>query len=147
MTPHAALDQGIARLALSLPAGAPASLLKYLTLLSKWNRTYNLTAIRDPLAMVAHHLLHSLAVVPHLPFGARARIADPGCGGGLPRLRTASGRRDWHVALAQSGRKTGAFLRQATSELALASVEVHEGGVEAWRPRPLFDLVISRAFG
>jgi 16S rRNA (guanine527-N7)-methyltransferase len=146
MTPHAALDQGIARLALSLPAGAPASLLKYLTLLSKWNRTYNLTAIRDPLAMVAHHLLDSLAVVPHLPFGARARIADAGSGAGLPGIPIAIARPDWHVALAESSQKKAAFLRQATIELALANVEVHEGRVEAWRPRPLFDLVISRAF-
>jgi 16S rRNA (guanine527-N7)-methyltransferase len=146
MTPGAALDYGIARLALSLPAGAPASLLKYLSLLSKWNRTYNLTAIRDPLAMVAHHLLDSLAVIPHLPLGVRARVADAGSGAGLPGIPIAIARPDWHVALAESSQKKAAFLRQATIELALANVEVHEGRVEAWRPRPLFDLAISRAF-
>jgi len=146
MTPGAALDQGLAQLALSLPASAPASLLKYLGLLSKWNRTYNLTAIRDPLAMVAHHLLDSLAVLPHLPLSERARLADAGSGAGLPGIPIAIARPGWHVALAESSQKKAAFLRQATIELALANVEVHEGRVEAWQPTPLFDLVISRAF-
>ena len=146
MTALAALDQGVARLALTLPARAPEALLRYLSLLSKWNRTYNLTAIRDPLAMVAHHLLDSLAVIPHLPLAARARLADAGSGAGLPGIPIAIARPDWHVALADSSEKKAAFLRQAAIELALANVEVHEGRVEAWRPQPLFDLVISRAF-
>jgi 16S rRNA (guanine527-N7)-methyltransferase len=146
MTPRAALDKGVAQLALSLPASAPATLLEYLALLSKWNRTYNLTAIRDPLAMVAQHLLDSLAVVPHLPLGAHARVADAGSGAGLPGIPLAIARPGWHVALAESSQKKAAFLRQATIELALANVEVHEGRVEGWQPRPLFDLVISRAF-
>ena len=146
MTPAAALDQGVARLALALPPNAPETLLRYLSLLSKWNRTYNLTAIRDPLAMVAHHLLDSLAVIPHLPLAARARLADAGSGAGLPGIPIAIARPEWHVALAESSEKKAAFLRQAAIELALANVEVHEGRVEAWRPQPLFDLVISRAF-
>lgn len=146
MTPGAALEEGLEQLALSLPASAPATLLRYLTLLSKWNRTYNLTAIRDPLAMVAHHLLDSLTVLPYLPLGDHARIADAGSGAGLPGIPIAIARPSWHVALAESSQKKAAFLRQATIELALANVEVHEGRVEAWQPRPLFDLVISRAF-
>ncbi len=146
MTPGAALEEGLEQLALPLPASAPATLLRYLTLLSKWNRTYNLTAIRDPLAMVAHHLLDSLAVLPYLPLGDHARIADAGSGAGLPGIPIAIARPSWHVALAESSQKKAAFLRQATIELALANVEVHEGRVEAWQPRPLFDLVISRAF-
>lgn len=146
MTPGAALEEGLEQLALPLPASAPATLLRYLTLLSKWNRTYNLTAIREPLAMVAHHLLDSLAVLPYLPLGDHARIADAGSGAGLPGIPIAIARPSWHVALAESSQKKAAFLRQATIELALANVEVHEGRVEAWQPRPLFDLVISRAF-
>ena len=67
MTPRVALDRGLGELALALPAGGREQLLEYLTLLAKWNRTYNLTAIRAPLAMVSHHLLDSLAVLPHLP--------------------------------------------------------------------------------
>jgi 16S rRNA (guanine527-N7)-methyltransferase len=147
MTPGAALDRGLGEMALALPADARERLLEYLALLVKWNRTYNLTAIRDPLAMVGHHLLDSLSVLPHLPLAAaRARIADAGSGAGLPGIPLAIARPRWHVALAESSQKKSAFLRQAAIELALDNVEVHEGRVEAWRPQPLFDLVISRAF-
>ena len=147
MTPRAALDRGLAEMALVLPAGADELLLEYAALLEKWNRTYNLTAIRDPLAMVVHHLLDSLAVLPHLPLAPEhARIADAGSGAGLPGIPLAIARPRWHVALAESNQKKCAFLRQAAIELGLRNVEVHEGRVEAWRPQPLFDLVISRAF-
>jgi 16S rRNA (guanine527-N7)-methyltransferase len=147
MTPEAALDRGLAELGLELPAGARERLLDYVALLVKWNRTYNLTAIRDPLAMVAHHLLDSLAVLPHLPLaGAGARLADAGSGAGLPGIPLALARPQWRVALAESSQKKAAFLRQAAIELALDNVEVHEGRVEAWRPATLFDVVISRAF-
>jgi 16S rRNA (guanine527-N7)-methyltransferase len=147
MTPGAALDRGLGEMALELPAGAPQRLLDYLALLVKWNRTHNLTAIRDPLAMVTHHLLDSLSVLPHLPLAAAgARIADVGSGAGLPGIPLAIARPRWRVALAESSQKKAAFLRQAAIELALDNVEVHEGRVEAWRPQPPFDLVISRAF-
>jgi len=147
MTPRAALDRGLEEMALELPAGARDRLLEYTTLLVKWNRTYNLTAIRDPLAMVAQHLLDSLSVLPYLPLAAvGARLADAGSGAGLPGIPLAIARPRWHVALAESSEKKAAFLRQAAIELALGNVDVHEGRVEAWRPQPLFDLVISRAF-
>jgi 16S rRNA (guanine527-N7)-methyltransferase len=147
MTPGAALDRGLAELALALPAGARDRLLDYTALLVKWNRTYNLTAIRDPLSMVAHHLLDSLVVVPHLTLGAgRARLADAGSGAGLPGIPLAIARPEWQITLAEANQKKAAFLRQAAIELKLSNVEVHEGRVEAWRPQPLFDVVISRAF-
>lgn len=146
MTPAAALDRGLGDTALTLPRDARERLLDYMALLVKWNRTYNLTAIRDPLAMVAYHLLDSLSVLPHLPLGERARLADAGSGAGLPGIPLAIARPRWRIALAESSQKKAAFLRQATIELALDNVEVHEGRVEAWRPQPLFDLVISRAF-
>jgi len=146
MTPQAALDRGLGELALDLPGGARERLLDYMALLVKWNRTYNLTAIRDPLAMVGHHLLDSLAVLPHLPLAASGRLADAGSGAGLPGIPLAIARPDWHVALAEANQKRAAFLRQAAIELRLSNVEVHEGRVEAWRPQPLFDAVISRAF-
>ena len=114
MTPEAALDRGLAELGLELPAGARERLLDYVALLVKWNRTYNLTAIRDPLAMVAHHLLDSLAVLPHLPLaGTGARLADAGSGAGLPGIPLALARPQWRVALAESSQKKAAFLRQA----------------------------------
>ena len=147
MTPGAALDRGLAEMRLELAPAARDRLLEYTTLLSKWNRTYNLTAIRDPLAMVAHHLLDSLSVLPHLPLPQqKARMADAGSGAGLPGIPLAIARPRWHVALAESSQKKAAFLRQAAIELGLDNVEVHEGRVQAWRPQPLFDLVISRAF-
>jgi 16S rRNA (guanine527-N7)-methyltransferase len=146
MTPGTALDRGLGELALDLPAGARNSLLDYVTLLVKWNRTYNLTAIREPLSMVAHHLLDSLAVLPHLPLGSQGRLADAGSGAGLPGIPLALARPQWRVVLAESNQKKAAFLRQAAIELKLANVEVHEGRVESWRPQQLFDVVISRAF-
>lgn len=147
MTPAAALDRGLGELALDLPVGARERLLEYMALLLKWNRTYNLTAIRDPLSMVAHHLLDSLTVVPHLALAAgRARIADAGSGAGLPGIPLAIARPEWRVTLAEANQKKAAFLRQAAIELNLRNVEVQEGRVEAWRPQPLFDAVISRAF-
>jgi 16S rRNA (guanine527-N7)-methyltransferase len=147
MTPAAALDRGLAELALALPPRARDLLLDYIALLLKWNRTYNLTAIRDPLSMVAHHLLDSLAVLPHLTLGAgRTRLADAGSGAGLPGIPLAIARPDWRVTLAEANQKKAAFLRQAAIELSLKNVEVHEGRVESWRPQPLFDTVIARAF-
>ena len=147
MTPGSALDRGLAEIPLALPADARMRLLDYVALLVKWNRTYNLTAIRDPLAMVAHHLLDSLAVLPHLPLSAgSARLADAGSGAGLPGIPLALARPKWHVVLAESSQKKAAFLRQAAIELKLENIEVHEGRVESWRPQQLFDVVISRAF-
>ena len=147
MTPRMALDRGLGELALTLPAGAREQLLEYVALLAKWNRTYNLTAIRAPLSMVSHHLLDSLAVLPHLPMpAARAALADAGSGAGLPGIPLAVARPDWRVSLAEASQKKAAFLRQAVIELGLSNVEVYEGRVQAWRPAARFAVVISRAF-
>jgi 16S rRNA (guanine527-N7)-methyltransferase len=147
MTPLAALGRGLEELELALPASTRDQLIAYVTLLAKWNRSYNLTAIREPLAMVSHHLLDSLAVLPHLQLPDEgARLADAGAGAGLPGIPLALARPQWHVALIESNQKKAAFLRQATIELGLANVEVHEGRAEAWHPERLFTLVISRAF-
>ena len=146
MTPQTALERGIEELGVGLPTGCGERLLRYLGLLEKWNRTYNLTAIRDPLAMVSHHLLDSLAVLPHLPLHERdARVADAASGAGLPGIPLALARPAWHVALIESNQKKAAFMRQAAIELGLSNVEVHEGRVEAWQPAARFALVISRA--
>ena len=146
MTPQAALARGLRELDIDLPARAREQLLAYVALLAKWNRTYSLTAIRDPLAMVRQHLLDSLSVLPHLPMPDAGRLADVGSGAGLPGIPLAIARPTWHVALAESSEKKSAFLRQAAIELALANVEVHAGRVETWRPATLFSVVISRAF-
>lgn len=147
MTPRAALDRGLESLELILVDGARERLVEYLALLAKWNRTYNLTAIREPLAMVSYHLLDSLAVLPHLPMPlTQARLADAGSGAGLPGIALAVARPEWRVSLAESNQKKAAFLRQAVIELALGNVEVYEGRVEDWTPASRFAVVISRAF-
>jgi 16S rRNA (guanine527-N7)-methyltransferase len=96
--------------------------------------------------MVSHHLLDSLAVLPHLPLAQAARIADAGSGAGLPGIPLALVKPQWQIALIEANQKKAAFLRQAKIELELNNVEVHEGRVEAWRPASRFALVISRAF-
>lgn len=146
MTPRAALERGLGELALALPAGATQQLLAYGELLGKWNRTYNLTAIRDPLQMVSHHLLDSLAVLPHLPLAAGARLADIGSGAGLPGIPLAIARGDCAIVLNDSSHKKTAFIRQAIIELGLRNAQVYEGRVQSWRPAQLFEVVISRAF-
>jgi len=147
MTPRAALERGVADLALALPPGTVERMLQYVALLKKWNRTYNLTAVRDERAMIGQHLLDSLAVLPHLPEqGKRTTLADVGSGAGLPGVPLALARPSWRVTLIDSSDKKTAFLRQATMELGMDNVEVHQGRVEQWQPAQRFDVVISRAF-
>ncbi len=136
----------MAELGVELLPGALGQLLGYLELLSIWNRTSNLTAIREPLDMVSHHLLDCLAVLPHLPIPAQATLADVGAGAGLPGIALAVARPQWQVTLNDSSQKKCAFMRQAAIELGLRNVQVHEGRVEEWAPQPRFALVISRAF-
>jgi 16S rRNA (guanine527-N7)-methyltransferase len=146
MTLRAALERGLNELALALPARAVDQLLAYEELLVKWNRTYNLTAIRDPLEMVSRHLLDSLAVLEHLPMSDGAALADVGSGAGLPGIPLAIARGGWRVTVNDSSQKKSAFLRQVAIQLNLRNVEVHEGRVESWRPASRFAVVVSRAF-
>lgn len=147
MTPREAIVSGVQELAQELPDAAIEQFMRYVELLGKWNKTYNLTAIRSPLEMVSIHLLDSLAVLPHLPVPERhGRLADVGSGAGLPGIPVAIARPNWHVTLNDANQKKAAFLRQAAIELKLGNVEVHEGRVEAWHPSALFDVAISRAF-
>src|SRR5450631_2822524 len=142
----AALVAGLSALELDADIAARARLSQYIALLDKWNRTHNLTAIRDPAQMITHHLLDSLAVLPHLPAGAAVRAIDVGSGGGLPGIPLAIARPDLRMTLLDSNRKKTAFLEQAAIELPLANVEVIASRVEDFAPRILFDAVISRAY-
>jgi len=147
MTPRDALERGAGDLGVALPGEVREQLMAYISLLVKWNASYNLTAVREPMAMVSHHLLDSLAVLPHLPAGSEgARIADVGSGAGLPGIPLALVRPSWRVALIEASQKNTAFLRQAKIELGLANVEVHDGRVEDLRPSQGFSVVVSRAF-
>lgn len=145
MTPALALEQGLGELRLDLPAGASEQLQRYLALLAKWNRTYNLTAVRNPAEMVTHHVLDSLVVLPHLPMRG-GTLADVGSGAGLPGIPLAIARPQWSITLIDASQKKAAFLRQAAIELKLANVTVREERVERWRPVARFAVVISRAF-
>jgi 16S rRNA (guanine527-N7)-methyltransferase len=142
------LDQlrDLAAGASALPATAPARLAQYLALLAKWNRTYNLTAIREPERMVTHHVLDALAVLPHLPQRPGLRLLDVGSGGGVPGIPLAIARPDWHVVMLDSNHKKSAFVQQAVIELALANAEAVTARVEDYTPAARFDIVISRAF-
>lgn len=143
------LQRGLAQLGIELSRESQAKLLDYLALLHKWNKTYNLTAIRDPQQMVSNHLLDSLAILPHL---WRGRWLDVGCGAGLPGLVLAVARPDWQVVLLDSNSKKTGFVQQAIIELDLQNVSVYCARVEQWQP-PVwpdgakgFDGIISRAF-
>lgn len=138
------LHAGIAELGLVLPAETEARLLAYLALLAKWNRTYNLTAVRDEAAMVSLHLLDSLAVLPHL--GAIRSLADVGSGGGLPGIPLALARPELQVSLIESSHKKASFLKQAKIELELANVTIECARAEEAQASPPFAAVISRAF-
>jgi len=146
MTPQAALERGTDELRVELQPQARERLIAYAALMAKWNKTYNLTAVRDPLAIVTHHLLDSLAVLPHLPMAEHDGLADTGSGAGLPGIPLAVARPAWHVVLAEANQKKAAFLRQAVIELELRNARVHEGRVERWQPAKRFKVVISRAF-
>ncbi len=136
------LADGIAELGLTLPTGAEARLEAFMALLAKWNKSYNLTAIRDPDQMVTHHLLDSLAVLPHL--GAVETLADVGSGAGLPGLTLAMARPELRITSVEASQKKVAFQQQAKIEFKLTNVSIHCGRVE--RLKGTFDVVISRAF-
>ena len=138
------LASGLAALGLELDTAQQQKLLNYVALIAKWNKVYNLTAVRDPEAMVTQHLLDSLTVLPHL--AGVARLIDVGSGAGLPGIPLAIARPEWKVALLDSNHKKATFLRQACLELGLTNVEVICERVELCRPGEAFDAVISRAF-
>ena len=137
------LEAGLAELELSLTERQVDQLIQYLTLLEKWNKVYNLTAIRDPKEMLVKHLLDSLAVVPHI---TGERIIDVGTGGGLPGIPLAICFPEKTVDLLDSNSKKTRFLIQAKAELGLANILVIHDRVENYQPKLGYDAVISRAF-
>lgn len=143
MSLAANLAQGIAELGVPLTTQAQQLLLDYLSLIAKWNRVHNLTALRESEKMLSHHVLDSLAVAPHL----KARtVLDVGSGAGLPGIPLAVAWPEARITLLDSNHKKAAFLHQAVIELRLANVEVVCERAESWQAGREFDLVISRAF-
>lgn len=137
------LGRAAAALGVALADAQVATLERYLDLLEKWNRVYNLTAIRERERMVTHHLLDSLAVLPHL---RGSRVLDVGSGAGLPGIPIAVASPALQVTLLESNHKKSAFLTQAVAELQLGNVQVVMERVESWRPEARFDTIVSRAF-
>ena len=118
-------------------------LLDYMQLLHKWNRAYNLTAIRDPLQMIDRHLLDSLTVGAYIKSD---RIIDVGTGPGLPGIPLSILYPNKRFTLLDSNGKKTRFLQQVKMELGLQNIHIHNGRVESHQPEELYDEVISRAF-
>jgi 16S rRNA (guanine527-N7)-methyltransferase len=130
---------------LGLPATLAAPLLDYLALLVKWNRTYNLTAVREPADMLARHLLDSLVI---LPFIDAASLVDIGTGPGLPGIPLALARPGMQVSLVESAGKKARFLREAVRRLELGEqVAVHAVRAEQLDQAGRHDCLVARAFG
>jgi len=139
--PHATLDAGLAALGLDPSLSPP--LRRYLDLLARWNRTYNLTAIRDPGEMVTLHLLDSLSMHAHMA-GVR-RLADLGTGAGLPGIPLAIALPALEVTLVESNGKKARFLREAVRQLGLSNARVAESRAEAVDMPAAFDAITARA--
>ena len=137
------LKAGLAELGLALSAPQELLLVHYVELLDKWNRVYNLTAVRETGRMLSYHVLDSLAA---LPLVAGQRILDVGSGGGMPGIPFAISRPDWSLTLLDANHKKTTFLKQAVIELGLANTEVVCERVEAFQPEHKFDVITSRAF-
>jgi 16S rRNA (guanine527-N7)-methyltransferase len=116
---------------------------RYLLLIEKWNKIYNLTAIRDPQDMIAQHVLDSLAALPYIK---GSQIVDVGSGAGFPGIPLALARPDWNVILVESNQKKASFLQQAKIELALRNVQVIPKRIENVESEKQVSTIISRAF-
>ena len=151
MTQAALLASGIAEMRLDdlSKSGASVSretqekLLAYLALLHKWNKVYNITAVRDPLEMVTLHLLDSLSVLPHIDSN---NLLDVGSGGGLPGIVLAICKPNLQVTTIDTVQKKVIFMRQIKGELGLDNLTVVHSRVENYQPAEKFEVIISRAF-
>ncbi len=137
------LESGLNELGLSIAVDKINTLLAFVTLIEKWNKTYNLTSIRNKEDMVILHILDSLAI---LPFLKGSRILDIGTGAGLPGIPLALYAPDFEFVLLDSNAKKTRFVQQAILELELNNVHVHHARVETFEDDPGFDTIISRAF-
>ena len=144
------LEKGVANLRLGLNSEQHAQLFKYGQLIQKWNRVYNLTAIRNNRELITHHLLDSLAVLPEIAFALQAtsspRILDVGAGAGLPGLVLAIAQPNWQITLIDTVQKKAAFMQQAIATLGLKNAQAVHGRVEEFQADVPFDLICSRAF-
>ncbi|MBC3883598.1 16S rRNA (guanine(527)-N(7))-methyltransferase RsmG [Undibacterium griseum] len=138
------LISGVQELGLLLDDLQIEKMIAYLSLLSKWNSVYNLTAIRDPQEMVRQHLLDSLSAAP--AFEGAKNVLDVGAGGGLPGMMLAIVYPHIKISMIDTVSKKTAFLTQVKTELGLANVTVYTGRVEKLTVAEKFDVITSRAF-
>jgi 16S rRNA (guanine527-N7)-methyltransferase len=151
---HARLKQAAQTLGLPLDDAAAVQLLAYLDMLQRWNRVYNLTAVRDPQEMLTHHVLDCLAVLPPLrrhAAGHSLRVLDVGSGGGLPGAVIAIMQPEWQVSTIDAVAKKASFVRQVAAEVPVRNLRALHGRVEVLEPAlapggPGYDLIVSRAF-
>jgi len=143
MSLASALAQGLQTMQCALDGDQQSALLAYIALLEKWNKVYNLTAVRDPGQMVPQHLLDALSIRPFL---AGSRILDVGTGAGLPGIPLAIAEPRREFVLLDSALKRTRFVTQAVGELGLQNVDVVQARVESYQPPALFDTITSRAF-
>ncbi len=136
------LQQGIAQMGLAISAEQQEKLLAYLALLIKWNKAYNLTAVREPQEMISRHLLDSLSILPYVRDEA---IIDVGSGAGLPGIPLAICRPQLAVTTLDSNGKKTRFQLQAKLALGLDNLTVVHERLENYRTEP-YPQVVSRAF-
>lgn len=149
-----ALSDGLPKLGLELPANARHRLIRYLRLIERWNKVYNLTAVREPAAMLTQHLFDCLAIVPPLRRGLVAcglagrpiRVLDVGSGAGLPGVVLAICQPEWTVTCVDAVAKKASFIRQVAAELGLSNLRATHQRVEAMGADDRFELITSRAF-
>ena len=143
------LDKGLAELGVVTELGAEASeqqrelWLAYVALLAKWNKAYNLTAVRDPCEMVSRHILDSLSIAPHIP---AKRLLDVGAGTGIPSIPLAILWPDRQITALDSNGKKTRFMEQVKNELGLDNFTAVQTRVEGFQADPLYDGILSRAY-
>ncbi|RMJ02913.1 Ribosomal RNA small subunit methyltransferase G [Marinobacter litoralis] len=137
------LQDGLAEMQLSLSDGQQQQLLAFLALLNKWNKAYNLTAVRDERVMVSRQLLDSLSIMPWV---TTEHLLDVGAGGGMPGIPLAIAFPDKRFTLLDSNGKKTRFLNQCVLELGLKNVDVIHGRAEDCQPEQPFRQISSRAF-
>jgi 16S rRNA (guanine527-N7)-methyltransferase len=137
------LTNGIELLNLSIPITTQQKLLEYITLLQKWNKTYNLTAITDAKEIVIRHILDSLAIAPYI---TGDRILDVGTGAGLPGIPLALSLPEKQFVLLDSNSKKIRFLIYVKATLKITNIEIIHKRVEEYLPQLKFDNIVTRAF-
>jgi len=137
------LQQGITKLGLDIKVETQEKLIAYLQLMLKWNKAYNLTAIRELDSMVIRHVLDSLSILPYIN---QSPVLDVGTGAGLPGIPLALCLPDYQFVLLDSNGKKTRFLTQAKIELGIENIEVIHSRIEDYKPDFRFEMITCRAF-